>query len=389
MEIPRKLQHVLQQALATGTDVHIILGARRVGKSHLLNRLEAEYPQRVVRQNGELLETQQRYVENSLESLGSLAAEADLLMIDEAQAIPHIGLRLKLLHDHFPGLRIVATGSSAFDLTNHTGEPLVGRAQWHTLHPISQIELAAVENAGQTATRLEQRLIYGSYPRVILEPSPTRRQTYLKELVVGYLLKDVLVYEGVKNSGKMLQLLQLLALQLGHEVSLNELSKSLGIARATVEKMLDLLSKVFVIHHVPGYSGNHRKEVTRMGRWYFTDNGIRNALLGNFGPLETRADKGALWENYLISERLKAMEQVGPKKNHYFWRTTDQQEVDWLEEDYFRGPLHAFEFKWGNRNARAPRGFTTAYPEASFQVIEKSNYLPFVFGKGLTPETDQ
>ncbi len=299
-----------------------------------------------------------------------------LLLIDEAQVVPNVGQSLKLMIDSFPNLTIFATGSSAFELTNRTGEPLVGRQVSYTLYPLAQLELTATETYLQTRNRLADRLIFGSYPDVVQMNSVADRTDYLKSMVSSYLLKDILLFEQVRNAHKMLQLLRLVAYQVGSEVSTDELSRQLQLDRNTVVRYLDLFTKVFILFRLGGYSRNLRKEVTKSSKWFFLDNGIRNALINDFSLPIQRTDMGALWENYLIAERLKRNEYMRSQATPYFWRTYDQQEIDWVEEA--NGQLSAFEMKWNTDPVRFPKAFQTAYPGATLTVVNPDTYLDFV-----------
>ena len=323
--------------------------------------------------NGEDYDTLALMEEHSIANYRHLLEGVDLLAIDEAQNIPEIGSKLKLIVDEIEGVRVIASGSSSFDLLNKAGEPLVGRSTQFHLTPFSQKEIAPSETALETRQNLESRLIYGSYPEVVIMDSFGGKTDYLRDIVGAYLLKDILSIDGLKNSGKMKELLRLIAFQLGNEVSYDELGKQIGMSKNTVEKYLDLLSKVFVVYRLGAYARNLRKEVSKAGKWYFYDNGIRNAIIGNFNPLSIRQDVAALWENYIISERIKANYNNGLGKEFYFWRTYDRQEIDLIEED--SNSLMALEIKWGNKNPEAPRIFKEAYPNATFDVINKDNYL--------------
>jgi hypothetical protein len=284
---------------------------------------------------------------------------------------------LKLIVDSIDGIKIIATGSSVFDLTNKLGEPLVGRKNTIYLFPLAQIEYSEFENYKETTQKLEERLLFGSYPELEQYPDWNDKINYIKEIINSYLIKDILIFDGIKQSNKILDLLKLIAFQVGQEVSLQELARQLGISKNTVESYLDLLSKVFVIYKVPGFSRNLRKEITKSNRWYFYDNGIRNGIIGNFTRLETRTDVGSLWENYLASERVKYQNYNKKWANNYFWRTYDQQELDWLEEE--NGNLKGFEFKWNEKKkSKIPTAFAKAYPDANFEVINKQNYLDFI-----------
>jgi uncharacterized protein len=358
--------------------VLILLGARRVGKTDLIKNYLSEIPkQEYLQLNGEDIDDANLLKERSVNNYSRLLANKKLLVIDEAQNIPEIGMILKLIVDSIDGIKIIATGSSVFDLSNKLGEPLVGRKNTIYLFPLAQMEFNELENYKETTQKLEERLLFGSYPELEKYPDWNDKISYLKEIINSYLLKDILIFDGIKQSNKILDLLKLIAFQVGQEVSLQELARQLGISKNTVESYLDLLSKVFVIYKVPGFSRNLRKEITKSNRWYFYDNGIRNGIIANFTRLETRTDVGALWENYLASERVKQQNYTKKTVTNYFWRTYDQQELDWLEEE--NGQLSAFEFKWNeNRKAKIPTAFAKAYPEAIFEVISKGNYLDFI-----------
>lgn len=358
--------------------VLILLGARRVGKTAFIKNYLSTIPKSEYLQlNGEDMDDAALLKERSVINYTRLLTDKKLLVIDEAQNIPEIGLILKLIVDSIEGIKVIATGSSVFDLSNKLGEPLVGRKNTIYLFPFAQMEFAKQEDYKETTSKLEERIIFGSYPELEQYPDWKDKTDYLKEIINSYLLKDILVYDGIKQSNKILDLLKLIAFQIGQEVSLQELAKHLGISKNTVESYLDLLSKVFVIYKIPGFSRNLRKEIVKSNRWYFYDNGIRNAIIGNFSRLDSRTDVGALWENYLASERIKYQNYTQKSKTNYFWRTYDQQELDWLEED--ADSLTGFEFKWNeNRKAKIPTAFAKAYPDASFEVISKNNYLDFI-----------
>lgn len=354
----------------------LIFGARRVGKTILLRQIIDKFEGKVLLLNGEDLDSVSILNEKSISNYSHILDGVNLLAIDEAQAIPDIGSKLKLIVDEIPGISVVATGSSSFDLLNKAGEPLVGRSVLFYLTPFSQREIGQVENALETRQNLESRLIYGSYPEVVTMSGYDNKAQYLGDIVNAYLLKDILSIDGLKNSGKMKDLLRLIAFQVGNEVSYDELGKQLGMSKNTVEKYLDLLSKVFVVFRLGGFSRNLRKEVVKAGKWYFYDNGIRNAIIGNFGPVSIRQDVGSLWENYLISERVKQNLNERLNKEFYFWRTYDGQEIDLIEET--SDSLTALEFKWGDKTPVVPKAFGIAYPEASFSVVNRDNYLRFL-----------
>lgn len=375
MEINRSLYKRIIDHLVPNK-VNIITGTRRVGKTFLVQKIMADTSFNVFTLEGEDIDSQNLLAQNSIANYQRLFDDYELLVIDEAQAIPDIGKKLKLIVDHVKGLRIIATGSSAFDLAQQAGEPLTGRAYFHDLYPIAQQELSPTENLLETRQRLEERVIYGSYPELFQLTSLKEKEAYLKDLVNAYLLKDILSFEGVRNAEKVKDLLRLVAYQVGKEVSFQELGVSLNISKNTVEKYLDLLSKVFILRRVGGYSKNLRKEITKSSRWYFHDNGVRNAIINDLRPLALRTDTGELWENYLISERIKKLAYAKRHADFYFWRTYDQQEIDWLEWE--NGRLSAFEFKWKDERAKIPVAFANAYPDASFQLINRDNYLDFI-----------
>lgn len=358
--------------------VLILLGARRVGKTDLIKNYLKNIPSETyLHLNGEDKNNANLLKERIVINYKRLLANVNLLVVDEAQNIPDIGMILKLIVDSIDGIKIIATGSSVFDLSNKLGEPLVGRKNTIYLFPLSQIEFAEKEKYQQTTENLEQRLIFGSYPELEQYPDWESKQDYIGEIINSYLLKDILNFEGIKYSNKIYDLLRLIAFQIGHEVSLSELAIQLQISKNTVANYLDLLSKVFVLYKVDGFSRNLRKEIVKSSRWYFYDNGIRNGIINNFNKIENRNDIGGLWENYLTSERIKKQHYKKIRTNNYFWRTYDQQELDWLEER--ADNLAGFEFKWNeNRKTKIPTAFAKAYPEATFEVINKGNYLDFI-----------
>lgn len=326
--------------------------------------------------HGEDIDTQQLLAQRSAAHYQRILKEVELLVVDEAQAIPEVGRILKLIVDTVEGIRVIVTGSSAFDLANISGEPLTGRAFFYELYPLAQLELMPYENPLQTVQQLEERLLYGGYPELWSLPQSVSKAEYLKDLVSTYLLKDILSYDGIRNNAKIKDLLRLVAYQIGKEVSMDELAKQLQLSRNTIEKYLDLCSKVFILKKVEAYSRNLRKEITKSARWYYWDLGVRNALLNDFQPLSLRNDRGELWENYLITERLKKLGSQRSTAETYFWRTYDQQEIDWVE--YENGQLRAFEFKWQPTKTKVPKAFAEAYPEATFTVIHQDNYLSFI-----------
>jgi len=300
-----------------------------------------------------------------------------VLIIDEAQKIPEVGKVLKLMIDEIDGLKILVTGSSAFDLNKYTGEPLTGRKREFNLFALTEQEFDQIEDKIEKVSNLKQRLVFGNYPELIQLQDEIDKREYLQDLVNSYLLKDILEFENIRNSDKILSLLRLIAFQVGGEVSYNELGRQLSISKNTVEKYLDLLSKVFILHSVNAFSRNLRKEIAKGKKWYFYDNGLRNILIGNMNPVELRNDIGQLWENYIISERLKYQKYSRMLVYNYFWRTYDQQELDWIEER--GGNLHAYEFKWNpKKRAKEPVAWKKGYENTEFKVINNENYLQWI-----------
>jgi len=361
-------------SLLTPGKVVVIHGPRRVGKTTLLNKF-LEDQKNYLFVTGEDIFVREFLSSGSIEKLKTFIGNKDLLVVDEAQYIPEIGLNLKLIVDHMPHVKVIATGSSTFDLAKQVGEPLTGRKSVIKMYPISQMELNQLENPAQTKARLETRLIFGSYPEIITHENDNLRKEYLHELVSSYLLKDILALDGIHKSKKLIDLLILLAFQIGKEVSHSELATQLSMNKGTVEKYLDLLEQVFVLINIRGFSRNLRKEVTKTSRYYFCDNGIRNALINNFNLVNRRQDIGDLWENYLVMERLKKQEYQKIWSHNHFWRTYDQKELDWIEER--DGKLFAYEIKW-KETVKAPKLWLETYPESSFECINSDNYLPFI-----------
>ncbi len=359
--------------------VLILLGARRVGKTELIKKYLEEYnEEEYLIFNGDDQRTVDAFAERTITNFERLIGDYKLLVIDEAQKIPDIGIKLKLIVDEVKDIRVIATGSSVFDLRNRLGEPLVGREHTIQLYPLSQIEFSAHENYMETKDKFEERLIFGGYPELEMCESREEKATYLESIVNSYLLKDILEYQGIKKSDKIIDLLRLIAFQVGKEVDVTELSNSLkGISRNTVENYLDLLSKVFIIYNVRGFSRNLRKEITKTSRWYFYDNGIRNAIIRNFNTLDFRTDKGELFENYLMAERIKYNTYNNRRINYYFWRTYDRQELDLVEEE--GGQLRGYEFKWNpKKKIKIPGAWKRAYPNSKFHVVNTNNYLDFI-----------
>ena len=357
--------------------VVVLLGPRRTGKTVLIKTLRSKLREPFSIWNGEDFNVQEQLSRQSISQYKNLIGSKKILIIDEAQKIPDIGNKLKLMVDEIEGLKILVTGSSAFDIKHTLGEPLTGRKKTFHLFPLSELERQQLEEPIERIGNLRNRLVYGNYPELLHLPNREDKIEYLRELVQSYLLKDILAFENIRNSGKVLSLLKLVSYQVGSEVSYQELGSQLGISKNTVEKYLNLLANVFVLFKVGGFSRNLRKEVTKSSKWYFYDNGLRNAIIANLNTLEMRNDHGALWENYLISERLKQQSYSKKLVNNYFWRTYDQQEIDWVEER--DGKLFGYELKWNPRKkVRIPAAWQKAYPEASFTIITPQNYFSWI-----------
>ena len=374
--VPQAQLGQLAHAVVPGK-VAVLYGPRRVGKTTLIRRYVREHCPDAMVVTGEDVAVRDYLESQSIAKLREFVGDRRTLVVDEAQHVREIGLNLKLLTDHVDGLRIVATGSSSFDLAAQTGEPLTGRKTTLLLLPLAQLELDAVESAHETRANLDARLLYGSYPEVVLLASNEGREEYLRELIASYLFKDVLQLEGVRHTAKLTRLLQLLAFQIGKDVSVSELASGVGLNKNTVDRYLDLLEKAYVIYSRHGFSRNLRKEIMKGRRYYFHDNGVRNGLIGNFNPLALRDDAGALWENYVLAERMKYNLYTGRRPMSYFWRTYDRQEIDLVED--WRGELVAAEMKWSPKAApKTPSGWRKAYPQSAFQVVHPENYLSFV-----------
>ena len=357
--------------------VVVLVGPRRVGKTILINQVINRLGEPYMLLNGEDFETLDLLKNQSIQNYRNILGDLSLLVIDEAQKIPDIGSKLKLMVDHIKGLRILVTGSSALDIANYTGEPLTGRKTTYNLYALSEQEFNQIENLIEKKSNLKQRLVYGNYPELIHLSTNEQKVEYLREVINSYLLKDILAFENIKNSEKIFDLLRLIAYRIGSEVSLQKLGAKLYMSKNTVEKYLDLLSKIFVLHKVRGFSQNLNKEITKSSRWYFYDNGLRNLLIANINPIDIRDDVGKLWENYIISERIKFQRYNKMVVNNYFWRTYDQQEIDWVEER--GGKLYGYELKWNpKRNPKEPVAWRKSYPNASYKVINRDNYPEWI-----------
>jgi predicted AAA+ superfamily ATPase len=352
----------------------LIFGPRQTGKTTLLHQVFDDKPG-VLWFNGDEADVQRLFETGSSTRLRSVFSDHTTIIIDEAQRISNIGLAIKLITDEIKQVQVVATGSSAFELANRTQEPLTGRKWEYYLYPFSFGEMVAHHGLLVEKRMLSHRLVYGCYPEVVNNPG--REKEILKFLTDSFLYKDVLMIEGLKKPSKIVALLQALAFQTGNEVSYNELGRSIGMDNQTVEKYIDLLEKAYVIFRIGALSRNLRKELKRGRKIYFYDNGVRNALIAQFGPIELRPDRGALWENYLMAERRKYIAYNEIWVNTWFWRTQDQQEIDYVEEH--DGAFQAWEFKWSPlRTPRLSKTFSNAYPDTAYHVITPENVEEFL-----------
>lgn len=370
--IRRQLLQRLSQTLNDGK-VTLLVGARQVGKTTLLKEMIHQSAlDDVLWLNGDLPQVRTTLESNNLQEISLLIHGAKVVIIDEAQRINGIGLTLKIIVDTMPDVKLFVTGSSAFELRNQLDEPLTGRKTTHYLYPISTQELYETEGLIAIKDRLESRLIYGSYPAIITSNTP---KDVLVELAESYLFKDVLQVEGLRRANVLEKLLTALALQVGSEVNYNELSRIIGIDRKTVERYIDILEKCYIIFHLNSFSRNIRTELTKAKKIYFYDTGIRNAIIKQFAPLELRQDIGALWENFFIAERMKYNHYNGHYVNTYFWRTTDKQEIDYIEEQ--NGELRLFELKWNpkKQNTHLPNMFINTYHPSQTAIITKEDYI--------------
>ena len=365
------LQKLLQKGKVT-----VLYGPRRVGKTTLVEHFIKNSNLKCKFVSGDNIDVRNVLSSQSSKTIGKYIEGYELLAIDEAQRIPNVGLGLKILVDNFPNIFVVITGSASLDLSYKIGEPLVGRKFTYYLYPLWIGELAEQKNSYELSEEKEERMVFGSYPEVLTAKTDSEKVKILEENVSSYLLKEIIEIEHIGNTKLLLDLLKLVAFQVGNEVSLTELGNTLGIDKKTVQRYLSLFEQSFIVFNLRGYSRNLRKEITKKSKYYFLDNGIRNSIIKNFNNINTRNDVGALWENYLISERLKKHEYQHLYSNNYFWRTWDGQEIDWVEER--DGKLFGFEFKWNKKEVKSPTQWISTYSHASFEVINKETFMDFV-----------
>lgn len=356
--------------------VLVLYGPRQVGKTTILKGFLESTPLKYRLDSGDDIRIQEILSSRNFVWIREYSQGYELVAIDEAQKIPYIGESLKIMVDNLPGIQIVVTGSSSFELAGQIGEPLTGRKITLILYPVAQLELKDLYNPFDLKGNLEEYLIFGGYPEVTAATNREEKIQIINEITGSYLLKDILELKKIKSSKILLDLLRLLSFQLGNQVSLRELAGQLGIDYKTVARYIDILEKGFVLYNLRGFSRNLRKEITKKSKYYFYDNGIRNAIISNFNPLSLRNDAGMLWENFLVMERMKKQSYSNIYANNYFWRTWDQKEIDFIEER--EGKLFGFEFKWGKKRVKMPKEWIGTYPEAEFLVIDKENYLNFI-----------
>ena len=378
--IERDLKAVLDSKIGKGK-VLLLIGPRQVGKTTLLKNIltSISSEKKVQFWNCDESDVRQFLSEANSAKLKSFVGNSDFIVIDEAQRVKDIGLTIKLLHDSFQNVQLAVTGSSSLDLSNSINEPLTGRKFEYNLFPFSTNELVNHTSILEEMRLLKNRLVYGFYPDVVNNPGEEKE--ILTNIVNSYLYKDLFEFQDIRKSSVIEKLVQALALQVGSEVSFNELGNLLGIDTVTVQRYVDLLEKAYVIFHIRSFSRNVRNELKKSIKIYFYDNGVRNSVISNFSPVELRSDIGALWENFLISERIKNNAYHNKHAKYYFWRTTQKQEIDFIEE--VDQNLFAYEFKYNPKkvNSKCPVTFSNNYPNVPFDVITSENYMDFVVHK--------
>ena len=372
--IKRELESTIKPLLGSKKAI-VVMGARQVGKSTLLTSM-LEGRNDVMWLNGDDPDVQSLFSEMTSTRIRTILASHRILVVDEAQRIADIGLRLKLITDQVADVQVIATGSSSFNLGRKVNEPLTGRKREFRLFPVTFGEMAAHTNLLEELRLIPHRMLFGYYPEVVCTPGEER--TILKELADSYLYRDILSLDGINKPDKLVKLLQALAFQLGSQVSYNEVGQLVGLDSKTVERYIDILEKSYIIFRLGSFSRNLRNELKSSRKVYFWDMGIRNAVIGNFSQIESRTDTGALWENFVIAERMKRLTYQDSFAHSWFWRTQQQSEIDYIEEE--DGKLSAYEFKWNEHkaNAKCPSAFATAYPEATFKVITPHNVDEFL-----------
>lgn len=374
--IPRIVEKLITERLLHTNKSVVLYGPRQVGKTTLVHHILDQLSLKTLRINADEKVYSDILSSRDLNKINQLIHGFEVLFIDEAQRIENISINLKIIIDHHPEMKILATGSSSFDLANKISEPLTGRIWSFHLFPISCEELLLQNSPFDYNRNLETYLLFGTYPELLSYPLVKDKIAYLQEISQAPLYKDILEFAEIKHANKITKLLQLLANQIGNEVSLSELGNTLELSKETVNRYIDLLEKSFVIFRLSGFNRNLRKEVSKMDKIYFYDLGIRNSLIGNFNPLHLRNDEGSLWENFLIIERMKYNHYHQYYRHTYFWRVYTGAEMDYIEEG--EGKLHAYEFKWKQKHSRSRDSWLQAYPDAHFSLIHQDNYLSFI-----------
>lgn len=374
MMVERILQKVIERYLFRNKAV-IILGPRQVGKTTLLHMLSEKIDQKYLYLNCDEPDIRKSLTDITSTELRKMIGTNKVVMIDEAQRVKNIGITLKLITDQIKEVQLIATGSSAFELANEINEPLTGRKFEFLLLPFSTGEMLQYHGLIDEKRLLESRMLYGMYPDVINNSG--NEKVILNNLVDSYLFKDIFSFQDVRKPIVIEKLLEAIALQVCSEVSMNELAQLLQVDRSTVQRYIELLEKTYIIFRLPSLNRNIRTEIRKNQKIYFYDNGIRNSIISNFNSIELRPDKGALWENFLMSERMKLQRFHLLYRNNYFWRTLQQQEIDYIEE--YDGKFYAYEFKWKSvKKVRFSKTFLNAYPENETKVITQENYLEFI-----------
>lgn len=372
--IKRTFQTSIQKRLFKGKAV-LLFGPRQAGKSTLIEKLLEAQDEEWLYMNGDDADVREVLTNTSAAKLRAIIGNKKIVFIDEAQRVPNIGLTLKLITDQIKDVQVIATGSSAFELSSQVNEPLTGRKYEFMLYPLSFSEMVQHHGLLEEKRLIEHRMVYGYYPEIVTKQG--EEEELLKLLASSYLYKDLLMLEQIKKPLLLEKLLKALALQIGSEISYQEIAQTIGSDHKTVDKYIDLLEKTFVLFRLPALNRNVRNEIKKGKKVYFYDCGIRNAIINNFKPMNARTDVGALWENFLIAERVKYLRYHGIDADQYFWRTTQQQEIDLVEE--YDEKLTAYEFKWSRtEKVRFPQTFTTNYPDATTQVISPENVEDFI-----------
>jgi len=368
--IKRKIQESIEKTLFKGKIV-VVYGARQVGKTTLVREILKKYPEKSVYLNCDEPDIREAFLDKTSTEIKAYLGDKKLVVLDEAQRVRDIGLTLKLIADNFPEMQVIATGSSSFDLSNKIAEPLTGRSFEFLLFPFSLDEIRQVYSDLEIQRVIEQRMVFGMYPEIFFSGVEAERK--LKNLSRNYLFKDIFEFQNIKNSEAVEKLLSALALQVGNEVSYNELAQTIGVDKNTVAHYIQILEKAFIIFRLRPFSRNLRNELKKLRKIYFVDTGIRNAIINNLNPLNLRQDTGSLWENFIISERMKQNTNRELSKNAFFWRTREGREIDYLEEG--GGKLDGFEIKWTEEKFKAPKIFSESYPESRIQLVNKNNFL--------------